>query len=239
MNNAGFFADGIDYQLPHPPIDDAVLLITHNAICRAFTLLRGSNFALGAAHEDEITQQLHWILEDRLRHNGEIPGFDERVFRKVWRAPEVTNFDGRHPAKRPDLVFELVRDETLVLSTQDALFVECKLVGNSHPVTTVYCNRGLARFIDGDYGWAMQEGMMLAYVRHRYTLSANLSQILAKEPYHERLGQPSPLEVIAGGAAHPLAEELHVTTHNRNFEWPHGKGHAQEIRIFHSWHDCS
>ena len=120
MNNAGFFADGIDYQLPHPPIDDAVLLITHNAICRAFTLLRGSNFALGAAHEDEITQQLHWILEDRLRHNGEIPGFDERVFRKVWRAPEVTNFDGRHPAKRPDLVFELVRDETLVLSTQDA-----------------------------------------------------------------------------------------------------------------------
>lgn len=239
MNNAGFFADGIDYQLPHPPIDDAVLLITHNAICRAFILLSRSGFALGTAHEDDVTRHLHSILENRLRQKGEIPGFDERLFRKVWRAPEFTNFDGCHPAKKPDLVFELVRDETLVLSTHDALFVECKLVGKSHPVTTAYCNEGVSRFIEGDYGWAMQEGMMLAYVRHGYTLSANLSPILASEPYHERLGQPSPLEVIPGGDAHTLAEDLHVTTHNRNFEWPHGKGHAQGIRIFHSWHDCS
>ena len=239
MNNAGFFAVGIDYQLPHPPIDESVLLITHNAIYRAFALLRETEFPLGAAHEDEVTQQLHWILEDRLRQTGEIPGFDERVFRKVWRAPEVTNFDGKHPAKKPDLLFELARDETLVLSSQDALFVECKLVGKSHPVTTTYCNKGLSRFINGDYGWAMQEGMMLAYVRHGYTLSASLSPVLASDPYHERLGQPSPLEAILGGDAHPLAEELHVTTHDRDFEWPHAKGHAQEIRIFHSWHGCS
>ena len=239
MNNVGFFADGIDYQLPHPAIDDAILLITHNAICRAFSLLRESDFSLGAAHEDQVTQQLHWILEDRLRQNGEIPGFDERVFRKVWRAPEVTNFDGKHPAKKPDLVFELVRGDTLVLSSQDELFVECKLVGTSHPVTTVYCNDGLSRFIDRDYGWAMQEGMMLGYVRHGYSLSANLSSILAREPYHARLGQPSPLEVVPDGDAHPLTEELHVTIHNRDFQWPHGRGLAHPIRIFHSWHDCS
>ena len=239
MNNAGFFADGIDYQLPHPPIDDAVLLITHNAICRAFVLLRGSDFSLGTAHEDDITRQLHLILENRLRQKGEIPGFDERLFRKVWRAPEFTNFDGSHLAKKPDLVFELVRDETLVLSTHDALFVECKLVGKSHPVTTAYCNEGVSRFIVGDYAWAMQEGMMLAYVRHGYTLLGNLRPTFLSDPYHERLGQPSPLEVVSGGNAHPLAEELQVTTHNRDFEWPHGKGHAQGIRIFHSWHECS
>lgn len=239
MNNAGFFADGIDYQLPHPPIDDAVLLITHNAICRAFALLRGSNFSLGTAHEDDITRRLHSILENRLRQKGEIPGFDERLFRKVWRAPEFTNFDGSHLTKKPDLVFELVRDETLVLSTHDALFVECKLVGKSHPVTTAYCNEGVSRFIVGDYAWAMQEGMMLAYARHGYTLSGNLSPTLSSDPYYRRLGQPSPLEVVSGGNVHPLAEELQVTTHNRDFEWPHGKGPAQAIRIFHSWHECS
>ena len=239
MSNAGFFADGVDYHLPNPPIDDAVLVVAHIAVRRAFALLRESGFSLGTAHEDQVTQQLQWILEDRLRQNGEIPGFDERVFRKVWRAPEVTNFNGQHPAKKPDLVFELVRDETLVLSSQDALFVECKLVGKAHPVGSFYCNKGISRFVDGDYGWAMQEGMMLGYVRHGYTLLGKLRPILSDAVYHEGLGQPKAMKVVPGGGTHPLAEELRVTSHNRNFEWPHGKGHAQRIRIFHSWHDCS
>src|SRR5688572_16985296 len=110
MTIAGFFATGIDFQLPHPPLDDSLLLVTHDAICRAFILLRQSppsGFDLGTALEDQITRQLHWILENRLRRSGEVPGFDERVFRKVWRAPEVTNFDGKHPSKKPDLVFDL------------------------------------------------------------------------------------------------------------------------------------
>ena len=118
MDNAGFFAAGVEYQLPHPSIHTGVLVVTHNALRRAFALLRNTDFSLGTAHEDQVTQQLHWILEDRLRQTGEVPGFDERIFRKVWRAPEVTNFDGEHPAKKPDLVFEIVRDETLVLSSQ-------------------------------------------------------------------------------------------------------------------------
>lgn len=239
MNNLGFFAAGVDYQLPHPAIDDAILVIVHDAICYAISLLRGSEFSLGTAHEDQITQHLHWILENRLRQTGEIPGFDERVFRKVWRAPEVPNYDATRPAKKPDLVFELVRDDTLVLSSQDALFVECKLVGNSHPVTTTYCNDGLSRFVDGDYAWAMQEGMMLGYVRHSFTLSENLNPVLAREPHYSRLGQSSQLQVVSDSGVHPMAEALHITLHNRHFHWPHGRGPANKIRIFHSWHECS
>ena len=64
MKNAGFFAAGVDYQLPHPSIDNAVLVVAHNAVGRAFELLRDTDFCLGTAHEDQITQQLHWILED-------------------------------------------------------------------------------------------------------------------------------------------------------------------------------
>jgi hypothetical protein len=242
MTIAGFFSDGIDFHLPHPSLDDSVLLIAHNAICCALALLRTSppsGFALATAHEDEITRQLGWVLENRLRHTGEVPGFDERVFRKVCRAPEVTNFDGKHPAKRPDLVFDLARDEPLVLSGLDALFVECKPVGKSHPISTHYCNKGTSRFIVGDYGWAMQEGMMLAYVRHGQTLLAHLGPILGREPQNRHLGNPSPLVTVFGGQAHPFAETLYVTTHQRNFQWPQGKGKASAIRIFHSWHDCS
>lgn len=239
MSNAGFFAAGVEYQLPHPPIDDGVLLITHKAVCRAFEILRESGFCLKAAHEDQVTREIFWILEDRLRQTGEVRGFDELVFRKVLRAPEVANFDGMHPAKKPDLVFDLVRDSTLVLSSQDSLFVECKLVGKSHRVTNVYSKDGLSRFIDGDYAWAMQEGMMLGYVRHGFTLAANLSPVLARDCYRERLGTQTPLSIVPDSDANPLSEKLHVTTHNRNFQWARGKGPATPIRIFHSWHDCS
>ena len=239
MNRSGFFTDGIDYQLPHPPIDDAVLLITHDAICRGLELLRRSGFVFGSAHEDDITRRLHSILENRLRQKGEVPGFDERLFRKVWRAPEFTNVDGRHPAKKPDLVFELVRDEMLVLSTHDALFVECKVVGKEHPVGAGYCNKGILRFIEGDYGWAMQEGMMVAYARHSYTLAGNLARVLVSKRYHTRLGQPTSLKLVPGCGVYPLAERVHVAAHRRRFQWPDKQGQAVGIRMFHSWHDCS
>lgn len=241
MTIAGFFADGIDFRLPHPALDDSIVLVAHSAICRALFLLRHTppnGFTLATAVEDEITRQLHFILENRLRKTGEVPGFDERVFRKVWRAPEVTNFNGQHPAKKPDLVFDLVRDERLVLSSLDALFVECKLVGPNHPITTQYCDRGAARFVGGDYGWAMQEGMMLAYARQGAVL-ARLDLVLSEQPRHAQLGTPTPLAAVPGANAEPFAELLHLTVHQRNFLWPQGRGVAGAIRIFHSWHDCS
>jgi hypothetical protein len=239
MTIAGFFANGISYRLPHPRLDDAVLLVAHDAICRGIELLRQSpppNFALATAGEDEITRQLQWVLENRLRKNGEVAGFDERVFRKVWRAPEVTNFDGNHPAKKPDLVFELARDETLVLSTHDALFVESKPVDKTHPLTTDYCDAGAMRFINGDYAWAMQEAMMVAYVRNGYTLAANLAPVLALEPRHSALGKPGAFQIVD---AVPIAgEALYFTQHSRSFVWPGGFGPAGAIRMFHSWHTC-
>lgn len=242
MTIAGFFSDGIKFRLPHPRLDDSILLIAHNAICYAFRLLRKSppkDFNLATAHENSITQQLEWILENRVRKNGEVPGFDERVFQKVRRAPEVTNFNGSHPSKKPDLVFDLARDEPLVLSSLDALFVECKPVDKTHPVDAHYCKLGASRFINGDYGWAMQEGMMLAYVRQGQTLAASLCPVLASEPQYTALGSPSPLILVSGCQAFPRAELLHVTSHQRGFSWPYGKGKAGPIRIFHSWHDCS
>ena len=239
MQNAGFFAAGVDYQLPHPTIDSAVFVVIHNAVRRAFALLRATTFSLPTAQEDQITQQLQWILEDRLRQTGEVPGFDERVFRRVLRAPEVTNFDGQHPAKKPDLVFELARDETLVLSSQDSLFVECKRVGTTHPVGSVYCDTGVSRFIDGDYAWAMQEAMMLGYVRSGYTILGKLDPILAAQPHYDRLGQPTATALVPASVSDPSTEHLRSTLHNRSFDWPHGQGPAVNIRLFHSWHDCS
>jgi hypothetical protein len=242
MTIAGFFAEGVDFHLPHPALDDAVLLITHDAICHAFSLLRTSppvGFNLSSAQENAVTQQLEWILENRLRRSGEVRGFDERIFQKVRRGAEVTNFDGNHPSKKPDLVFDLARDEPMTLSSLDALFVECKPVDKAHPIVKHYGNMGVFRFINGDYSWAMQEGMMLAYVRNGYTLSTSLSPAFSSEPLKTHLGQPTPIILVPGGPVSHMAEELHVTTHHRNFAWPGRKGDAGPIRIFHSWHNCS
>ena len=242
MTIAGFFAEGIEFHLPHPALDDSVLLVTHEAVAHALALLRASppaGFNLSSAQENVITQQLEWILENRLRQTGEIPGFDERVFRKVRRGAEVTNFDGKHPSKKPDLVFDLARDTPLVLSTLDALFVECKPVDSSHPLPKHYGEKGTLRFICGDYSWAMQEGMMLAYVRNGHTLAASLSHAFAAEPLKTMLGNPTSIGPVPGGLANPMVEQLHVTSHRRNFVWPQGKGAAGPIRIYHSWHNCA
>jgi hypothetical protein len=161
------------------------------------------------------------------------------VFHKVRRGAEVTNFNGNHPSKKPDLVFDLARDTPLVLSTLDALFVECKPVDASHPLPKHYGKMGAWRFICGDYSWAMQEGMMLAYVRNDHTLAASLSPAFAAEPLKTMLGNPSPIGPVSGGLVNSVVEELHVTTHRRNFAWPGGKGDAGPIRIYHSWHNCA
>ena len=242
MTVAGFFAEGITFHLPHPALDDSVLLVTHEAVAYALALLRASppaGFDLSSAQENAITQQLEWILENRLRQTGEVPGFDERVFRKVRRGAEVTNFNGEHPSKKPDLVFDLARDMPLILSTLDALFVECKPVDASHPLTKHYGEKGAWRFICGDYSWAMQEGMMLAYVRNGRTLAANLGPALAAEPLKTMLGNPTPIGPVAGSFTNSMVEELQVSTHHRNFLWPQGRGNAVPIRIYHSWHNCS
>ena len=117
--------------------------------------------------------------------------------------------------------------------------MECKLVGLTHPVGSVYAKTGVSRFICGDYAWAMQEAMMLGYVRAGYSVLADLKPILSSQSYFDMLGQPTALKLIPGSDCDPPAERLYVTAHNRDFEWPHGKGHAQRIRLFHSWHDCS
>lgn len=241
MTIAGFFSERIEFRLPHPSLDVSVLLIAHEAVCFGLKLLRDkppSGFNLGTALEDQITRQLHWILENRLRKSSEVAGFDERIFRRIWRAPEFTNADGKHPAKKPDLVFELARDEPLVLSSHDGLFVECKPVGNSHSVSKHYCDKGAVRFVNGDYAWAMQEGMMLAYVRDNYTIGTHLKAVLTSVPQRKALGLASSVNVVSGSNASSVSESLHYTTHKRSFKWPQKKGPAKPIQLFHSWHKC-
>ncbi len=74
----------------------------------------------------------------------------------------------------PDLVFFLNRDSLPILVSHDALAVECKPVDENHPVGEFYCEKGLKRFVIGDYAWPMQEAMMVGYVRDDRCIAMNL-----------------------------------------------------------------
>ena len=243
MSNPGFFTGVPSHQIPHPELPLRLILVTHLALAKAFELLRDQppdGFQLSAAKEDEITRQLQWILENRLLRSKEVPGFDTRRIRNVIRAPEISNYNNEHPGKKPDLVLFLLQRESLpLLHSHDGLFAECKPVDKNHAVGRHYCDAGIKRFVIGDYAWAMREGLLVAYVRDARTIKKNLVPILRSKNRSSPLGSPTPPRIIPGSRSSSRMEHLHVTTHQRSFQWPFSFGKACAIQIYHSWHDCS
>ena len=242
----GFFTLGVspdDYQLPHPRLGIPVILLIRRVLCRAFEMLREVDISLADIWEDNVTAALRSVIENNLRQSGSVRGFNRRSYEFVVRQGEVANYDGTRRAKSPDLCFKLRHDDRerrMVLSEFDALFVECKPVDKSHAAGGKYCDDGLNRFVDGDYAWAMEEGMMLAYARDGRTIAGHLIPAMS-EP--ERMASlaivqlPQPYQSsVTTTDTH--AEPIHISQHRRSFSWPDEKGPATDISIYHLWHDC-
>jgi len=247
QGTAGFFTLGVppdQYDLPHPHLALPVILFLRRVLLRAFEKLRDRGFPLATESEDRVTEQLFNVLENDLRQTGEIGGFNATLYERVVRHAEVTNYNGQKLAKTPDLSFKLRNggaERRPVISSHEALFVECKPVDAAHAAGSAYCDDGLIRFVNGDYAWAMQEAMMLAYVRNGRTIAKHLTPAMVASKRRSSLGIVRPLEVCSGLAAAPCAEAeaVHVTQHRRDFPWPDGKGLATDITVYHLWHRCS
>jgi len=246
MSESGFFTLGVSpecYALPHPRLGLPVILLIRRVLCRAFELLRERSFRLSEAKEDAVTAALRAVIENDLRQNGSIPGFNRRTYESVVRQGQVANFDGTRRAKAPDLCFKLRHDECepqMVLSEFDAMFVECKPVDRKHFAGSDYCDDGLIRFVVGDYAWAMQEAMMLAYARDDRTVAGHLIPAMSELRRMTLLATirlPQPCGA-PDAAAISKAEGVHISRHRRSFSWPDGKGPATDITIYHLWHDC-
>ena len=242
---AGFFTLGVTkdrYDLPHRPLGVPVILLIRKVICRALALLRESGFNLAEATEDQVTAALRSTIENDLRQTGVIPGFNRRNYDPVTRQSQVANFDGTRLTKTPDLIFKLRIAERMAyrgLSEFDALFVECKPVDATHAAGSRYCDDGLVRFVVGDYAWAMQEGMMVAYARNQRTIADHLIPAMNET---DRLSSLATLQLpqllVAHRAENAGADRIHVSVHRRNFAWLDEKGPATNITLYHLWHDC-
>ncbi len=242
----GLFTLGVPpevFRLPHPRLGLPVILIVHRVLLRAFEVLFERGFALATEKEDAITAALRNVIENDLRQLGSVPGFNRRTFCAVVRQAQVENFDRSRLGKAPDLWFKLRNDEEEllpVLSTHDGLFVECKPVDREHPAGSVYCDDGLRRFVDGDYAWAMEEGLMIGFTRAGRTISSHLLPAMATPDRLETLKTVELPQAVqeSGTAGADRAEVLHSSRHRRGFAWPFDKGPASEILIYHSWHRC-
>ena len=247
LGTAGFFTLGVrpdQYHLPHPRLGLPVILLLRRVLLRAFAKLRDRSFPLATALEDRVTEQLFHVIENDLRQTGEIAGFNSFFYEPVVRHAPVTNYSGEKLAKAPDLSFKL-RDSTTeprpVVSSHDALFVECKPVDAGHAAGGAYCDNGLIRFVNGDYAWAMQEAVMLAYARNGRTITKHLAPAMRTVKRRASLHVVRPPEVCAGLSRELCtdAEPVHLSQHSREFPWPDGKGRATDITVYHLWHQCS
>jgi hypothetical protein len=242
---AGFFTLGVSkdrYDLPHRPIGIPVILLVRKVICRALILLRESGFNLSGATEDQVTAALRSIIENTLRQNGSLRGFNRRNYDPVFRQSQVANFDGTKLTKAPDLCFKLRIAEKMAyrgISEFDALFVECKPVDATHAAGSRYCDDGLVRFVVGDYAWAMQEGMMVAYARNQRTITDHLMPAMNEAARMTSLATEQLPQVLAAHKGeNARADRIHVSIHRRDFPWPDEKGQATNITLYHLWHDC-
>lgn len=224
---ADFFTRGITFELPHPPIPQRTILLLSKVIRRAWELLTTSpptGFILKTATEDEISVELVDIIENRLRKNGEVLGFDHIRFGRVEREPKIANFNKKHPDKMPDIFFDLKRETYPVLNNQDGLFVECKPIDTKHSLSSCYCQKGLIRFVNGDYAWAMQDSLMVGYVSGHYSF-AKLAAVLSKEE-----------SVNLNTVDHsPIKQSMYRSNHNRDFMWLEKRGQACRISVSHLW----
>ncbi len=241
--NSSFFTrrPAARFTVPHTSLDERWLLVIHAAVTAAFRIIRQDGFDLRNAGENAVTNKLENILMNDILDRETVDDFDRNFFGPVTRGSEVENYNGEKISKKPDLVFHLQRENALWDRRQDALFAECKPVDLNHSLSANYCavgtdRVGVERFVIGDYAWAMQEGMMIGYVRGEFRIHPHLANSLADPQRHKSLGKPTvpePVHSCCDGA-----EPLYRTRHRRRFVWKENGQSACPITLYHSWHDC-
>jgi hypothetical protein len=220
------------FVLPHRPISLSVFLVVEEAICAAWEVLRlhpPPQFSPVTAIETAINAYLHETLKDKIWNRGVVEGFDDEIIRTIVR-PETRSFDGKHLGKKPDLMVELAVIPEGARPSQYGIFIECKPVDAKHSLVGHYCDKGIRRFVCGDYAWAMTQAMMIGYVDSDESPTERIKSAVdlrkdAVLPVHPPTTCPHSL------ASLPVA----ITEHDRTFRYVENGQQAPSIAIRHLW----
>lgn len=179
--------------------------------------------------EPTITARLAQALDDIRVESNHPAGFSASLFQNVVRDAAVTSYDDRSLDKKPDLTFRLISTQPgIELSADYGLFVECKIIGPHRPVRD-YCEKGLWRFVCGDYAWAMPCGMMVGYAWEGFSVENELTRYLRSGAAEKMNLRFLPKAVPAFADTLPVYESGHGRTWTRK-----GKDHG-DITVLHLW----
>jgi hypothetical protein len=160
-------------RLPLPAMKMEHLDIIVESLSRAFDDIRTRHQGkVDSGNEAEVTA----LLVGRLNALLEQDPFWGQLVVCVARGTETVSFDGSHLEKRPDLSISLSSRQR-----NFPLIAEAKIIDSAAAKTEAqYCENGLCRFLNGDYAWANQEALMVAYVRDGSSINGRLTPFLSK-----------------------------------------------------------
>lgn len=133
---------------------------------------------------------------------------------RAERGVETLNYKSDRLELRPDISVLLnARGDSFL----HPLTIECKIIAAlSERTVAKYCSQGLLRFVEGDYAWARQEALMLAYVRDGSTIADDLTPFLKQSSSRQPDGLGTQHLPRAAGIGADQAE----STHQRSFRYP-------------------
>ena len=214
-------------RLPLAAIAGDHLEILAEGLRQAFGDLRKSKSdAIATGTEPEVTA----LMEARLnRLILEDPLWGQLVL-YVGRGVESISFDGSHLEKRPDL--------SIVLSGRERRFplvAEAKIVDAAASKSAgLYCEKGIRRFVEGEYAWGNREAFMIGYVRDGSSIATTLKACLSKamEVHPERY-----LVEVLPVALRSDFSDLAYTRHRRGFVYggQQPPNHPGPIALWHLW----
>jgi len=217
-------------------VPPAVLRVVAAAIRKAWQIIESDpDFHLvapgpGAPEEDIYSSALCHLMQQFLHEDpSPVPGFSSAVIDAICRCESIENFDGSSLNKNPDLVIRLANGSLVATRKWLGLFIEAKVVSLDRTMDG-YATEGVGRFVRGEYSWAMQDSLMLAYQKSRQRPLASLEK---------RLSSDAALAAKKAGDAYLeiRAEFLPLTalsTHERSWRYLGGDAPGP-IRVWHLW----
>jgi hypothetical protein len=217
-----------DIDLPLPPIHQTHLQFIVEVLSAAWVHLL-DNYPKVLRQEEEAA--INALMETKLQALREENPLWEQMVGAVARGRETVSFDGAHLEKRPDLSLFLTRR-----MARFPLIVECKIIDQVGAKTgKLYCEKGLSRFLTGEYAWGNSEALMIAYVRDNSTIASTLAPLLAAGVP----GSPPPYAArSAVSRINASSADLATSSHDRNFRYLLRKPPRDEpgaIALWHLW----
>lgn len=223
------------WQLPHQAIPLSVFLVVEQAIRFAWELMRlrpRVSFQLHRPDEDPRTAELYDRLTNEVFNREVVSGFDTTLLTMPMREPKVSNYNRTNTELMPDMVIGFVGRTYVSIPNQDFLFIECKPVQVGRSVGAQYCDRGIIRFVRGDYAWAMTSALMVGYATPKYRVLPKLTAALRARTSITTTVNPHRCVVSPASTS---SEPTHISEHRRNFRYTQTGRQAPPVALRHLW----